>query len=76
MTLTDEIEHESRDMHHIIVALMELCRTIDESSNRIANSIETAAEHNRLTGTDSLVADRLEEISKAIHQLTAATEGP
>ena len=36
--LTDEIEHESRDMHHVIVALMELCRTIDEAADRIANS--------------------------------------
>jgi hypothetical protein len=31
--------HENRDMHELIVALMELCRTIDEASDRIAGEI-------------------------------------
>ena len=33
-----EMQHENRDMHELIVALMELCRTIDEASDKIANS--------------------------------------
>jgi len=32
------IRHENRDMHELIVTLLELCRTIDEAAERIANT--------------------------------------